>query len=97
MLLGAHGRRASDPLSSGAEPGWAWVGGGHVVYFLTYTVGRPLVELLVPRGLAATVDVHMTMLLVYTAALTAVAWGIWLGRARRRTVSAEIEVLATPG
>jgi hypothetical protein len=97
LLLGAQGRRASDPLSSEAEPGWVWVGGGHVVYFFTYTVGRPLVELLVPRGLAATVDVHMTMLLVYTAALTAIAWGIWLGRSRRRIVSAQIEGLATPG
>lgn len=96
LVLAAQGRRAADPLSDRAEPGWMWVGGGHVLYFLTYTVGRPMVELLVPRGLSAMVDAHMATMILYSVAQAAIAWGIWLGRAPRGA-SSNAAAIPTPG
>ncbi|WP_275832535.1 hypothetical protein [Roseisolibacter sp. H3M3-2] len=83
VALGAQGRRAADPLSRDAEPGWVWIGVGHVVYFLTYTIGRALVELVVPQGRAAQLNAHFATLIIYAFAMAAIAWGIWMGRARR--------------
>jgi hypothetical protein len=83
-MLVAQARRAADPRDTGVEPGWLWIGGGHLIYFLATVVGRPLIEFLVPQGRDATRDAIMGLMLIYSATMVAVAWGLWLGR---RTVT----------
>jgi hypothetical protein len=95
-MLASQGRRASDPRSDSAEPGWLWIGGGHVVYLFATVIGRPLAEVLVPRSWSAVVDVHMALMLVYSATMVAIAWGIWLGRTVRSTTS-QARIIPTPG
>jgi len=80
-MLVAQARRAADPQGIPAEPGWLWIGGGHLVYFLATVVSRPLIEFLIPLlGREPARDVSMGLLLVYSAALAVIAWGQWKGR-----------------
>ena len=79
--LVAQAGRAADPQGVPPEPGWVWIGGGHLVYFLATVISRPLIEFLIPRlGRAPARDVSMGLLLVYSVALTGIAWGLWKGR-----------------
>lgn len=74
-------------LEWGAEPlraGWTWIGGGHLVYFLSSVLWFPLMETLVPRDWRLVVDVNMALLLLHTAAMVAIAFGIALVGARDR-------------
>lgn len=80
-MLVAQARRAADPQGAPAEPGWLWIGGGHLVYYLATVIVRPLVEfLLVLAGMSGTRDAAMGLLLVYSATMVAIAWGQWKGR-----------------
>jgi hypothetical protein len=95
-FLIAQARRAGDPQADTAVPGWLWIGGGHLVYFVTFVVGRPLIEVLVSLGWSEAVGAHMGTMLVYSGAMAAVAWGIWLGRVGARSAR-HASVLPTPG
>lgn len=80
-MLVAQARRAADPQGAPAEPGWLWIGAGHLIYFLALVIGRAVIEfafLVVGRG--AVRDASMGLLLVYTATLAGIAWGQWKGR-----------------
>ena len=80
-MLVAQARRAADPQGTPAEPGWLWIGGGHLVYHLSTVIGRALAEFLfLVVGRSGTRDANMGLLLVYTATLAAIAWGQWKGR-----------------
>ncbi len=80
-MLVAQARRAADPQGAPAEPGWVWIGGGHLVYFLATVVGRAFVEFLfLVVGRSGTRDANMGLLLVYSATMLAIAWGQWKGR-----------------
>ncbi|MGZ8378584.1 MAG: hypothetical protein ACXW61_11370 [Gemmatirosa sp.] len=83
-MLVAQARRAADPRDTGVEPGWLWIGGGHLIYFLATVVGRPLIEFLVPQGRDPTRDAIMGLMLIYSTTMLAITWGLWLGR---RTVT----------
>jgi hypothetical protein len=84
-MLVAQARRASDPQGPPAERGWLWVGGGHLVYFVATMVGRPLIEfVLLLLGRSATRDAAMGLLLLYSATMVTITWGLWM---ERRTVA----------
>ncbi|GLC23506.1 hypothetical protein [Roseisolibacter agri] len=80
-MLVAQAGRAGDPQGVPPEPGWVWIGGGHLVYFLATVVSRPLIEFLIPLlGREPARDVSMGLLLVYSVALAGISWGQWKGR-----------------
>ena len=80
-MLVAQARRAADPQGASAEPGWLWIGAGHLIYFLAFVIGRAVIEFaFLVVGRSGTRDASMGLLLVYTATLAAIAWGQWKGR-----------------
>jgi hypothetical protein len=77
----AQARRAADPQGAPAEPGWVWIGAGHLLYFLALVIGRAMIEFaFLVVGRSGSRDANMGLLLVYTATLAAIAWGQWKGR-----------------
>lgn len=71
-----------------AEPlraAWPWIGGGHLVYFISSVFWFPLMETLVPRDWRSVVDVSATLKLLHAAAMVAIAYGVVLSGARSST------------
>jgi hypothetical protein len=76
LMMASQFRRSANPQAAAAEPGWAWIAGGHLAYFLATIVGRALMEAVVARSWAE-LDVAASALFVtYALAMVAIGWGI---------------------
>lgn len=76
LMMATHFRRSANPQTATAEPGWAWIAGGLLTYFLATLMGRALVEALIARDVAAARSANTAILLVYGASMVAIAGGI---------------------
>jgi hypothetical protein len=77
LMLATNYRRAANPQAV-TEPGWAWIAGGHLAYFLATLVGRALIEALLARSVTAARPANTMLFLVYAASMFAIAFGIWV-------------------
>lgn len=96
-MLAAQARRAGDAGAGRAEPGWLWIGGGHLAYFLVSIVGVPLIEAVLPRGLDAATDVHFARLLIYSAMMFVIAAGVWRSRSHASGAASRARVRPMTG
>lgn len=77
LMMATHYRRAANPQAA-PEPGWAWIAGGLLAYFLATLVGRALVEALIARSPTAAKDANTVLFVIYAASMVAIAGGIWV-------------------
>jgi hypothetical protein len=83
LMMAAQFRRAANPQSAAVEPGWAWIAGGHLLYFLATVTGRSLLEALVARNRSAVGVASAALFVAYAIAMVAIAWGIRVGARAR--------------
>jgi hypothetical protein len=76
VMMAAQFRRSANPQAAASEPGWAWIAGGHLAYFLATLVGRPVLEALVGRSRADVGVASAALFVTYALAMLAIAWGI---------------------
>ena len=76
LMMAAQFRRAANPQSAVVEPGWAWIAGGHLLYFLATLTGRSLLEALVARSRSSVTVASAALFVAYAIAMVAIAWGI---------------------
>ena len=76
LMMATQFRRSADPQAAAAEPGWAWIAGGLLAYFLATLVGRALAEALMARSVAAARSASAALSLAYVAAMVAITVGI---------------------
>ena len=78
LMMATQFRRAANAQASAIEPGWAWIAGGHLLYFLATLTGRSLLEALVARSRSAVGVASAGLFVAYALAMVAIAWGIWV-------------------
>jgi hypothetical protein len=76
LMMAAQFRRDANAQASAIEPGWAWIAGGHLLYFLATLTGRSLLEALVARSRSAVGVASAALFVAYALAMVAIAWGI---------------------
>ena len=76
LMMATQFRRAANAQAAVVEPGWAWIAGGHLLYFLATLTGRSLLEALVARNRAAVGVASGALFVAYALAMLAIAWGI---------------------
>ena len=79
VMMAAQFRRSANPQIAATEPGWPWIAGGHLAYFLATLVGRALLEALVARSWAEVRVGTAALFVTYALAMLAIAWGILVG------------------
>ena len=77
LMMATQFRRSADPQAATAEPGWAWIAGGLLAYFLATLVGRALSEALIGRSVVAATTTNRALLVTYAVSMVAIAGGIW--------------------
>jgi ABC-type antimicrobial peptide transport system permease subunit len=77
LMMATQFRRVANAQASTVEPGWAWIAGGHLLYFLATLTGRSLLEALVARSRSAVGVASAALFVAYALAMVAIAWGIW--------------------
>jgi hypothetical protein len=82
LMMATHLRRSANAQAAAAEPGWAWIAGGHLAYFLATLIGRALVEALIAWSRMASRFTSDALLILYAASMIAMGWGILVGARR---------------
>jgi hypothetical protein len=96
LMMATQFRRAADPHAAGAEPGWAWIAGGHLAYFLATLLGRAVIEALIARSYTVAAGATMALLLFYALTMVAISWGILVSARHRAGPGAGDAARPTP-